>query len=55
MRKALQAAFVAFLVVSGHAVGGTDPDMTMPQGSKLVFDEDWSTGRIEPCQVVCSG
>ncbi|MDD2597614.1 MAG: hypothetical protein PHO37_00105 [Kiritimatiellae bacterium] len=35
------------LTIAGFAAGDPAPGMTMPQGAKLVFEEDWSTGRID--------
>ena len=37
--------FLAWVAV---ARGDQTPDMTMPPSAQLVFEEDWSTGRIDP-------
>lgn len=47
MKKALCGLLLA-LVVEAGANGGETPSMAMPATAKLVFEEDWSGGTIDP-------
>lgn len=41
-------AIIGSMTISAHAASEPVPNMTMPEGAKLVFEENWSSGRINP-------
>ena len=47
MKKTVATICIVLASAVG-AVADPTPKMTMPPSSKLVFEEDWSTGRIDP-------
>ncbi len=48
MKKTAYVVITAVLAILVYAASEPNPEMTMPESSKLVFEEDWSTGRIDP-------
>ncbi len=48
MMDLLRTLLVMPALTVAAQTGAPPPDMTMPPGAKLVFEEDWSSGRIDP-------